>query len=167
MRPGAERILRWFVGVSLLLGGLILLAGALQFGTLNGAPGWVIPLAGLVAGVLAVLTAVEERGPRSPMIPAAAWLVSVLLAILWAHLDIVGHEFLSGYAAVVAFGTGLGILRRQLWAWPVALASVVGFGPIVLIIAPLSVETVAAGFVLFLADVLALLALHRSYYEPR
>ena len=166
MRPRAEQSLRWFIGLSLLVGGLVLLAGAIQFGTLGG-PGWVIPLAGLIAAILAVITAAEEGGPRSPVVPASAWIVSVLLGILWARLDSAGHVFLSGYAAVVAFAAGIGILRRQLWAWPVALASVAGFGPIVLILAPLSSGAVASGFVLFLADVVGLLLLHRSYFEPR
>ena len=167
MGPGAERLVRWFVGLSLLVGGLVLLAGAIQFGTLGG-PIWVIPLAGVVAAALAVITAAAEGGPRSPLIPASAWIVSVLLGILWARLDSTGHAFLSGYAAIVAFGTGIGILRRQLWAWPVALASVVGFGPIVLVLATqLSPASVVAGFVLFLLDGIALLAIHRSYFEPR
>lgn len=166
MGPRAEQSLRWFIGLSLLVGGLVLLAGALQFGTLSG-PVWVIPLAGLIATVLPVITAAEEGSPRSPIVPASAWIVSVLLGILWARLDSAGHVFLSGYAAVVAFAAGIGILRRQLWAWPVALASVAGFGPIVLILAPLSSGAVASGFVLFLADVVGLLLLHRSYFEPR
>jgi len=164
--PRAEQSLRWFIGLSLLVGGLVLLAGALQFGTLSG-PVWVIPLAGIIAAVLAVITAAEEGSPRSPIVPASAWIVSVLLGILWARLDSAGHVFLSGYAAVVAFAAGIGILRRQLWAWPVALASVAGFGPIVLILAPLSSGAVASGFVLFLADVVGLLVLHRSYFETR
>ncbi len=166
MGPRAEQSLRWFIGLSLLVGGLVLLAGAIQFGTLGG-PLWVIPLAGLIAAVLGVITAAQEGGPRSPLVPASAWIVSVLLGILWARLDSAGHVFLSGYAAVVAFAAGIGMLRRQLWAWPVALASVVGFGPIVLILAPLSSAAVAAGFVLFVLDAIALLALHRSYFEPR
>ena len=59
-------------------------------------------------------------------------------------------------------------MRRQLWAWPVALASVVGFGPIVLVLATrLPAAAVVAGFVLFLIDAVALLAIHRSYFEPR
>jgi len=164
--PRAEQSLRWFIGLSLLVGGLVLLAGAIQFGTLSG-PVWVIPLAGLVAAALAVITAAAEGGPRSPIVPASAWIVSVLLGILWARLDSAGHAFLSGYAAIVAFGTGVGILRRQLWAWPVAFASVVGFGPIVLVLAPLPAEVVVAGFVLFLVDAVALLVLQRSYFEPR
>jgi len=167
VRPRAEQSLRWFIGLSLLVGGLVLLAGAIQFGTLGG-PGWVIPLAGLIAAILAVITAAEEGGPRSPVVPASAWIVSVLLGILWAHLDSAGHVFLSGYAAVVGFAAGIGILRRQLWAWPVALASVTGFGPIVLVLAnQLSEATVVAGFILFVVDAVALLALHRSYFETR
>jgi len=118
--------------------------------------------------VLAILTAAAEGGPRSPILPASAWIVSVLLGILWARLDSAGHAFLSGYAAIVAFGTGIGILRRHLWAWPVALASVVGFGPIVLVlVAQLPTAAVVAGFALFLVDAVALLAIHRSYLEPR
>ena len=162
-------MVRWFVGLSLLVGGLLLLAGAIQFGTFGG-PVWVIPLAGLVAAGLAVVTAAAEGGPRSPIVPASGWIVSVLLGIVWARLDPLGpgHAFLGGYAAIVAFGTGIGILRRQLWAWPVALASVVGFGPVVLVLAvQLSPPSVAAGFTLFVLDAVALLAIHRSYFEPR
>jgi len=165
--PAAERSVRWFIGLSLLIGGLVLLAGAIQFGTLGG-PIWVIPLAGVVAAVLAVITAAAEGGPRSPIVPASAWILSVLLGILWARLDSAGHAFLSGYAAIVAFGTGIGILRRQLWAWPVAFASVVGFGPIVLVLAnQLPASAVVVGFILFLVDAVALLTIHRSYFESR
>src|SRR2546425_13341017 len=168
MTPRAEQSLRWFIGLSLLAGGVALLAGAAQFGKLAAAAWWVIPLAGLVAAILAIITAAAERGPWTPMLPATAWIVSVLAAILWAHLDLMnGHPFLSGYASIVAFATGVGILRRQLWAWPVGFASVVGFGPIVLIIAPIPFGVVAGGFVLFVADIVGLLVLHRSYFESR
>src|SRR2546428_6866491 len=135
MTPRAELSLRWFIGLSLLAGGVGLLAGAAKFGRRAGASWWVIPLAGLVAAILAVITAAAERGPWTPILPATAWIVSVLAAILWAHLDLMnGHPFLSGYASIVAFATGLGVLRRQLWAWPDGLASVLGLGPIVLIL---------------------------------
>jgi len=167
LNPAGERLTRWFVGLSLLLGGLVLLGEAVAFGTLQAAPLWVVMLAGVVAAILAVFTAIEDGGGRSPMAPAAAWIVSVLLAMLWAHVDPAGHAFLSGFASIVAFGTGIGILRRQLWAWPVAFASVVGFGPIVLLIAPIPVGVVAGGFVLFVADIVGLLVLHRSYFESR
>src|SRR2546429_6196592 len=167
MGRAADKALRWFVGLSLLVGGLVLLAGGIRLGPLGG-PIWVIPLAGVVAAVRAILTGATEGGPRSPILPASAWIVSVLLGILWARLDAAGHAFLSGYAAIVAFGTGIGILRRQLWAWPGALASVVGFGPIVLVlVAQLPTAAVVAGFALFLVDAVALLAIHRSYFEPR
>jgi hypothetical protein len=167
LSPTEERVIRWFVGLSLLLGGLVLLGAALAFGTLQAAPLWAVLIAGVAAAILAVFTAIEEGGGRSPMAPAAAWIVSVLLAMLWARVDPAGHAFLSGFAAIVAFGTGIGILRRQLWAWPVAFASVVGFGPIVLLIAPIPSGVVAGGFLIFLADTVGLLALHRSYFGSR
>ncbi len=167
MTPAQERFTRWFVGLSLVLGGLVLLAEAVAFGTLQAAPLWSVLLAGVVATVLAIFTAVEEGGGRSPMAPAAAWIVSVLLAMFWAHVEDAGHGFLSGFAAIVAFGTGIGILRRHRWAWPVAFASVVGFGPSVFLIAPVPAAAIAGGFVLFLVDVVALLVIHRTYFESR
>ena len=168
LTPAGERFTRWFVGLSLLLGGLVLLAEAVAFGKLQEAPLWAVLIAGVGAAVLAVFTSIEEGGGRSPMAPAAAWIVSVLLAMLWARFDpAAGHGFLSGFAAIVAFGTGIGILRRHLWAWPVAFASVIGFGPIVLLIALVPPSVVAAGFVIFVADAVGLLVLHRSYFESR
>src|SRR6059036_3883534 len=152
MGRSADRAIRWFVGLSLLAGGLLLLAGAVLFGTLGG-PIWVIPLAGVVAAVLAILTAAAEGGPRSPILPASAWIVSVLLGILWARLDSAGHAFLSGYAAIVAFGTGIGILRPPAGAGPGAAASVLRVGTIGLVPArPPPTAAVVAGFVLFLVD---------------
>jgi hypothetical protein len=162
-----ERALQWFVGLSLVAGGVVLLAGAFQFGTLAGAPGWVSPLAAALALVLVVFTVWEEPGPRSPITPAAAWISVVLGAMVWAHVDSAGHAFLSGFASIVAVATGIGVLRRHLWAWPVAFASVVGFGPIVLLLASVPVAAVAAGFVLFVADAVGLLIIQRTYFEPR
>src|SRR5437870_13217628 len=108
MTPRAEQSLRWFIGLSLLAGGGALLAGAAGFGRLAGASWWVIPLAGLVAAILAVITAAAERGPWTPIIPATAWIVSLLAAILWAHLDLMnGHPFLTGHALLAAFASGL------------------------------------------------------------
>src|SRR5204862_7256181 len=120
-------------------------------------------LRGGLAILRSLFTAALEPGPRRPTWPAAAWIVVVLLSMLWAHFDAAGPAFLSGFAAIVAFGTGLGILRRQLWAWPVAFANVVGFGPIVLLIAAVAAAAIAGGVVLFLVDVVALLAIHRTY----
>lgn len=167
MGPARERALRLFVGASLLLGAFVLIGGGVAFGTLSGAPPWVLVLAAVLAAGLAALTAAMDRGPRAAIVPATGWIGSVLLAMLWAALDPGGHAFLSGYAAIVAFATGIGILRRGAWAWPVALASVTGFGPIVLVLAPLPSSFATAGFVLFLADVVALLALHESDMRAR
>lgn len=167
MGPRAERSLRWFTGLSLVVGGFVLLAGGLRFGTLRDAPPWLVSLAAIAAVALSVFTVAAERRPWPALAPAAAWIVAMLLSILWAHFDSAGHAFLSGFAAIVAFATGLGLLGRRLWAWPVAFASVTGFGPLVLLIAPLDPASVASGFVLFLVDVVALLGLHRSYFAAR
>jgi len=167
VEPRIERALRGFVGLSLVAGAFLLLAGALQYGSFVAAPGWIAPVAGLVAAILTVFTVLEERGPRSPVGPAGAWITAVLLAMLWSHFDPAGHAFLSGFTSIVAFATGIGILRRHLWAWPVAFAGVVGFGPIVLLIAPVPAATIVGGFVLFLAVAFGLLAIHRTYFEPR
>jgi hypothetical protein len=43
----------------------------------------------------------------------------------------------------------------------------VGFGPIVLLLTPMGAGVRAAGFALFFVDVLALLGIHRTYFEPR
>src|SRR5256886_17686823 len=108
MTPRAEQSLRWFIGLSLLAGGVALLAGAAGFGRLAGASWWVIPLAGLVAAILAVLTAAAERGPSTPTLPATARLASVPAPILRAHLDpMTGNPFLSGVPSIAAVATGL------------------------------------------------------------
>ena len=167
MTPRTETALRWFVGLSLVAGSIALLAGAIQYGQLAPASPWVDLLAGGLAIVLVLVSIAADRRPWPAMAPAAGWIVSVMLAILWAHLDPIGHAFLSGYASLVAFATGIGFLRRRIWAWPVAFANVVGFGPIVLLIAPLPAAVIAGGFVLFLVDVVALLAIHRTYFESR
>src|SRR2546422_1213341 len=70
MGRSADRALRWFVGLSLLAGGLVLLAGAVQFGTLGG-PIWGIPLAGVVAAGLALFTGATGSGPPAPIPPPA------------------------------------------------------------------------------------------------
>jgi hypothetical protein len=162
-----ERWVRAFVGLTLVVGAFVLLAGGIQFGTFASAPAWVFPSVGLLAVALAVFTAFEERGPQSPTRPAAAWLFAFLVAMAWTRVDPVGHAFLAGFAPVVALAAGIGVLRRHLWAWPVAFASVVGFGPVVLVLAPVPPVTVGGGFVLFLADAFGLLVIHRTYFEPR
>jgi len=165
MGPVALRALRWFVGLSLIGGGFVLLWGGIAFGTIAGAPTWVPLLAGVVALVLAIGTVAADRSRWRTSGPAAAWILAVLLGILWARFDPDGHAFLSGFTAIVAVATGIGILQRRAWSWPVGLASSTGFGPIVLLIAPLPSSVVASGFVLFIALTLALLALAESYRE--
>src|SRR2546428_9268562 len=95
MGRAAERALRWFIGLSLMAGGLVLLAGAIQFGKLSG-PVWVIPLAGLVATALAAITAAAEGGPPSPIVPPSAWILAVLVRGLWARFGSAGHPVLDG-----------------------------------------------------------------------
>src|SRR6266705_2686392 len=167
MTPRTETALLWFVGLSLVAGSLALLAGAIQYDRIAVGGPWVALLAGVLAILLCLVSIAADRRPWPAMAPAAAWIVSVLLAILWAHLDPVGHAFLSGYAPLVALATGIGFLRRRFWAWPVAFASAAGFGPIVLVLANLPTAIVASGFALFVVDVVALLALSRTYLEPR
>jgi len=164
--PRTEGALRWFVALSLVAGSLALLAGAIQYGQISGSPLAVFS-ATIVAAVLSLVSIAADRRPWPAMAPAAGWILSVLLAILWAHLDPFGHAFLGAYAPLVALATGIGFLRRRIWAWPVALASAAGFGPIVLVLAMLPIAIVAAGFALFVVDVVALLALARSYLQPR
>src|SRR5206468_11952295 len=121
---------------------------------------------GVAAGV-GGLRGGGEGGGRWAVGAAGGWRRSVRGGRLWAHVEEGGHALRGGFGGMVGFGTGIGILRRQLWAWPVAFASVVGFGPIVLLIAPIPSGVIAVGFVLFVADTVGLLALHRSYFEPR
>jgi len=104
MEDAGPRAVRWFVGLSLVVGGFALLGGALQYGSFSGAPYWVFAFAAALAILLSLFTALLEPGPRSPTWPAAAWIVVVLLSMLWAHFDAAGHAFLSGFAAIVAFG---------------------------------------------------------------
>ena len=170
MRARVERVLRWFVGLSLLVGALALLAGAIGLqATLPSNLG----LDALVAvAVLAmVLLAAAERSETWPVrwpwyLPAAFPILLLMAGVFWAHLADEGHLFLSGFAPFVAFLTGLGILARRPWAWPVAFASVTGFGPTLLLFAPLGLGTDAAALVLFLVDAVFLLALAPSAFTP-
>src|SRR3989442_8467943 len=100
MDRAADRALRWFVGLSLLAGGLVILGGAIQFRTLGG-PIWVIPLAGVVAAVLAILTGATECGPRYPILTAFAWVVFGLVRGMWARLDFAAHAVPCGYAPTI------------------------------------------------------------------
>src|SRR6266581_4924769 len=116
MTPRTETALRWFVGLSLVAGSLALLAGAIQYDRIAVGGPWVALLAGVLAIVLCLVSIAADRRPWPAMAPAAGWILSVMLSILWAHLDQVGHAFLSGYASLVAFATGIGFLRRRIRA---------------------------------------------------
>lgn len=170
MREGTERILRWFVGLSLLFGSFALLAGA--FGLQSGQPSNLGVDAAVAVGVLVfAFLAVYERSeawpPRWPwFVPAVVPVVLLMVGVVWAHVANEGHFFLSGFAPFVAFLTALGILARRPWSWPVAFASVTGFGPTILLFAPLSTETVYAALVLFVVDAVFLLALVQKFFEP-
>ena len=171
MRARAERVLRWFVGLSLLVGGLALLAGALG-------PGTPVPsnlgidLLVVVAALVMVFLAVLERSDAWPIrwpwyVPAAFPILLLMAGVVWAHVAIdEGHVFLSEFAPFVAFLTGLAILAKRPWAWPVAFASVTGFGPTILLFAPLTLDAVYAALVLFVLDAVFLLALAPSTFEP-
>jgi len=163
MGPVRPNRLRLFAGLSLILGGLVLLWGGLLFGTVSTASAWAILLSIAWAGGLVALTTFGLKRAWPPGVAAGAWILSVLGAIVWAHFDAFGHAVLSGFTPVVAVMTGIGLLRSQAWAWAVALASVTGFGPIVLLIAPLPPAAVVAGFVLFMAIAVALLALLEAH----
>ncbi len=166
MAASAEAALRAFVAASLIGGGAALVAGAEAFQTWPTSAGLGGAAAAWGAGLaIAVLVSVRRRVIWQ--IPAAIVLLSMLLAITWSRFDPAGHVVLSGLAPGVALLAGAGVALRQRWSWPVAFASVVGFGPLVISLAPLPPEVVVGASVLFLSNVLALLALHPSFYEAR
>ena len=171
MRERVAQLLRWFVGLSLVLGAFALLAGAIGLQAKSPPNLWLdllIAIAVLAMGVLATLERSTAWPPSFPWyVPAALPILLLMVGVVWAHVsDPAGHLFLSGFAPFVAFLTGLGILARRPWAWPVAFASVTGFGPTILLFAPLGIETVYAALVLFVIDAAFLLALAQSFFEP-
>lgn len=170
MRARVLKTLRWFVGLSLILGGLALLAGAIGLQASNPSN---LALDALLAAVVLVMVFVAalERSEAWPVrwpwfIPAAIPILLLMGGVMWAHVANEGHLFLSGFAPFVAFLTGLGVLEKRPWSWPVAFASVTGFGPTVLLFAPLGLPTDYAALVLFIADAVFLLALAPSAFEP-
>ena len=171
MRARTERILRWFVGLSLLFGGLALLAGAIGLQASNPSNLGLDALIALAVLVMVFLAALE-RSEAWPVgwpwfVPAALPILVLMVGVMWAHVaDPEGHLFLSGFAPFVAFLTGLGILEKRPWSWPVAFASVTGFGPTILLFAPLGLATDYAALVLFIVDAVFLLALAPSAFEP-
>ncbi len=172
MRANTERLLRWFVGLSLVLGGLALLGGAMGLLQAPSPANLGIEVLVVVAVLVMVFLAALERSEawpvRWPWWTAAAFPVLLLMiGVAWAHVAIdQGHVFLSGFAPFVAFVTGLAVLERRPWSWPAAFASVTGFGPTILLFAPLPESAVYGALVLFLVDAVFLLALAQKFFEP-
>lgn len=166
MDPSIAKALRGFVGLSLLLGGIALAAGAKIAQDFPTLPAWVAPFVLAWIVLLAVLTFLSVQQVWPWPIPAGIMAVSLMLGLFWAGADpFLGHEVLSGLAPFVAFVTGIGILLRERWSWPVAFASVTGFGPILLLFAPLPAAATYGAFILFVVDAVFLLALAESFFE--
>lgn len=170
MRANVERGLRWFVGLSLVLGAFALLAGAIG---LAGTTPFSLLLDLLIAVAVLVFAflAALERSEAWPVgwpwyVPAALPILLLMIGVVWAHDPNNGHLFLSGFAPFVAFITGLAVIERRPWAWPVAFGSVTGFGPTILLFAPLSAAAVDGALVLFVVDAVFLLALVQKFFEP-
>ncbi len=171
MRDRALKLLRWFVGLSLVLGAFALLAGAMGLQASSPSDLGLDLLIAIAVVAMAFLAALERSRAWPPSfpwyVPAALPILLLMVGVVWAHVaDPAGHLFLSGFAPFVAFLTGLGILERRPWSWPVAFASVTGFGPTILLFAPLDLAAVYGALVLFLIDAAFLLALAPSYFEP-
>jgi hypothetical protein len=164
MNPKATKALRAFVAVTLLVGGLALLAGAQILQALPDAAGLAVLASAWTAALVAVVVLAARRDWTWP-VPAAALLVSLLVTVMWAQFSPAGHLVLSGLTPAVTLMAAAGVLLRHRWAWPVAFALVVGFGPLFLAFAPLPSSVVLGAYGLFLATLLALLALHDASFE--
>ncbi len=164
MRPLVVRALRWFVGLSLLVGGIALAAGAMILQDSAMLPSWFTLAVATWIVVLALLTLIAIRMRWPWPVLTSALVVSLMLGLLWTHFDSMGHDALSGLTPFVALVTGLGLIRKDRWAWPVAFASVTGFGPIILLFAPLPEVAVVSAFVLFVVDAIVLLALAEEFF---
>ena len=164
MRETLARGLRWFVGLSLLAGGAALTAGAMILQDVAMLPSWFFATVAVWIVLLAILTLIAHRMRWPWPILTSALVVSLMLGILWTRYDSMGHDALSGLTPFVAFVTGLGIVRRDRWAWPVAFASVTGFGPTILLFAPLPEIALLGAFVLFVVDAVLLLVLLPEYF---
>ncbi len=161
------RNLRWFVGGSLVLGGLALAVGAFTMNPALPGDAWIY---GLVAAAAAemVIVALLEQGRAWPWwIPAVFPVSFLMIGVLWSRYEPAGHAFLGAFAPAVAFVTGLAFLAERSWSWPVAFASVTGFGPVLLLFVPLPSGAIGGAFLLFLVDAAFLLALAPKYFEPR
>jgi len=167
MDARTARNLRWFVGGSLVLGGLALAGGAVAMNPALPGNAWVYGLVVAAAAEMIAVALLEHGRPWPWWIPAAFPVGFLMVGVLWSRYEVAGHAFLSAFAPVVAFVTGLAFLAERPWAWPVAFASVTGFGPVILLFAPLSTGVIAGAFLLFLVDAGFLLTLAPKYFEPR
>lgn len=171
MRERLARLLRWFVGLTLVFGAIALLAGAIGLQATVPSNPWLDLLVAIAVLAMVVLAALERSTAWPPSfpwyVPAALPILLLMVGVVWAHVaDPIGHLFLSGFAPFVAFLTGLAVLERRPWAWPVAFASVTGFGPTILLFAPLDAATFYGALVLFVVDAVFLLALVQKFFEP-
>src|SRR5207249_11480041 len=106
MEDAGPRAVRWFVGLSLVVGGFALLGGALQYGSFSGAPYWVVAFAAALASLLSLFAASLEPGRRGPPWPAAARTVGVYRSLCWARLGARCPPFLRGRVVLGACGCG-------------------------------------------------------------
>lgn len=164
MRPPAARALRWFVGLSLIVGGVALATGAMILSDVRMLPSWFTLTVASWIAVLAVLTFVVVRVRWPWPVLTSILVISLMLGLLWSRFDSMGHDALSALTPFVALVTGLGVIRRDRWAWPVAFVSVGGFGPILLLFAPLPEAAIVGAFVLFVVDAILLLALTEEFF---
>jgi hypothetical protein len=164
MQAAIGRGLRWFVGLSLIVGGVALAAGAMILHDVAMLPSWFTLAVAVWIVVLAILVLVSLRMKWPWPVLTSALVVSLMLALLWTYFDSMGHDALSGLTPFVALVTGIGVIRGDRWAWPVAFASVTGFGPTILLFAPLAQIAIVGGFVLFVVDAVFLLALTEEFF---
>ncbi len=150
-----------------MLGGLALAGGAVAMNPPLPENAWVYGLVAAAAAEMIVVAVLEGGRPWPWWIPAIFPVAFLMVGVVWSRYEAAGHAFLSAFAPVAAFVTGLAFLAQRSWAWPVAFASVTGFGPVVLLFAPLSSGVIAGAFLLFLVDAAFLLALAPKYFEPR
>lgn len=164
MQAAMVRGVRWFVGLSLIVGGVALAAGAMILQDVAMLPSWFALAVALWIVLLAVLLVLAVRMRWPWPVLTSALVVSLMLALLWTYFDSMGHDALSGLTPFVALVTGIGVIRGDRWAWPVAFASVTGFGPTILLFAPLPPTAIVGAFVLFVADAVLLLALAEEFF---
>jgi len=165
MAAPALRAARLFVSASLVLGGFLLLIEARLVQDVPSGWAWIAVAAFVWSATLVVVLVLAAREPWPWTVPAAVLIGSMIAGVGWSHFDPAGHYVLGLLAPVVAVLTGVGLYRREPWAWPVALAIVAGIGPLFLAIVPLPAGAYLGALALFLVDALALLALAPEVFE--